>query len=424
MLFWGNFLVLSVYNTNAYTYQYSANSSVTYEINYQMNYTLLEMHASTAQVWFPRIENWTESDTSNNTQIQKSQLKSIATNANPENYTFTESDIYGNSYYFFVKSIPAIGAGSRQFQIEYNYTVTLNSASWDIPTNITLDGYDLASPFYKLYTSSQPFLEVNDTLIQSAATEIAGLKQSVVEKAKAIYLYLVKDMNYKLQAEALGAKTALETKKGDCSEFSSLMVALLRAQGIPARKVLGFGVVSGDIATPQPLFDPKMGSAWNYSKKDGNLPGHAWVQYYVPRYGWISSDPTWGQALYNSGSSTLQKEQLALEYFNRIDTCHLITTIGDWYGEGINPEIPFQDGGIAEFPFFLPYWSLYNDWNLQISFVVTNKTIGTTGSSDSDFFSWFVIGGSGALMLFLIFYAYFSKKSRENRARTPRYIHY
>jgi transglutaminase-like putative cysteine protease len=65
------------------------------------------------------------------------------------------------------------------------------------------------------------------------------------------------------------AAQALELGRGVCQDFAHLMLAACRSRGIPARYVSGY------------LFNNGNSSAT-----------HAWVDVYLPDYGWISLDPT------------------------------------------------------------------------------------------------------------------------------------
>ncbi|MFX0095006.1 MAG: transglutaminase domain-containing protein, partial [Candidatus Hodarchaeota archaeon] len=47
-------------------------------------------------------------------------------------------------------------------------------------------------------------------------------------------------IKYEIQPGEFGAKWAIESKRGDCTEFSALLVALCRVRGIPARTIAGF----------------------------------------------------------------------------------------------------------------------------------------------------------------------------------------
>jgi len=73
-------------------------------------------------------------------------------------------------------------------------------------------------------------------------------------------------------AEDKGALWALQNGKGDCTEFSCLLVALCRAAGVPARWVLGITYADN----PEDLI-------------------HSWAEVYLQGIGWVSVDPTWGR---------------------------------------------------------------------------------------------------------------------------------
>lgn len=70
----------------------------------------------------------------------------------------------------------------------------------------------------------------------------------------------------------------LETKRGYCVQFSSAMIMLARAAGIPARMAVGFlpGVADGD--------------EWVVRVSDA----HAWPELFFPQLGWVRFEPTPG----------------------------------------------------------------------------------------------------------------------------------
>lgn len=73
--------------------------------------------------------------------------------------------------------------------------------------------------------------------------------------------------------EAIGAARVLEAGVGKCMDYSDLFVALLRANGIPARSVFGYVAFT---AHDNPL--------------------HAWPEVYLCRQGWVRFDPTAGHS--------------------------------------------------------------------------------------------------------------------------------
>lgn len=66
---------------------------------------------------------------------------------------------------------------------------------------------------------------------------------------------------------------ALDLGKGVCQDYAHVALSLLRALGVPARYVSGY------------LFRPDA----------AELETHAWVEAWVPSFGWIGLDPTHGQ---------------------------------------------------------------------------------------------------------------------------------
>jgi transglutaminase-like putative cysteine protease len=66
---------------------------------------------------------------------------------------------------------------------------------------------------------------------------------------------------------------SLVQRAGVCQDYAHIMIALLRAQGIPARYVSGY-IFRGE------------------SQVLGAEASHAWCEAYLPPYGWVGFDPT------------------------------------------------------------------------------------------------------------------------------------
>ena len=91
------------------------------------------------------------------------------------------------------------------------------------------------------FLKQEKYIEKDDTQIREIAKSITGA--SDVDIVKNIYDYVLDNLEYIVQGRKdLGALNALRHKKGDCSEYSDLFVALCRAKDIPARVVNGFSV--------------------------------------------------------------------------------------------------------------------------------------------------------------------------------------
>ncbi len=95
-----------------------------------------------------------------------------------------------------------------------------------------------------------------------------------LEKARAIYDYVFTTMRYDKTGTGWGRGDVLyacDAKKGNCTDFHSLFIAMARSQGIPARFEIGF---------PLPA-----------EKHSGDIAGyHCWADFYIDGKGWIPVD--------------------------------------------------------------------------------------------------------------------------------------
>jgi transglutaminase-like putative cysteine protease len=93
-------------------------------------------------------------------------------------------------------------------------------------------------------------------------------------KARAIYDYVFTTMKYDKTGTGWGRGDVLyacDAKKGNCTDFHSLFIAMARSQGIPARFEIGF---------PLPP-----------DKHSGEIAGyHCWAEFFEPEHGWVPVD--------------------------------------------------------------------------------------------------------------------------------------
>jgi transglutaminase-like putative cysteine protease len=106
------------------------------------------------------------------------------------------------------------------------------------------------------------------------AVKVTQGKTQPLDKARAIYDYVFTTMRYDKTGTGWGRGDVLyacDAKKGNCTDFHSLFIAMARSQGIPARFEIGF---------PLPP-----------DKHSAEIAGyHCWSDFYIDGKGWIPVD--------------------------------------------------------------------------------------------------------------------------------------
>ena len=195
---------------------------------------------------------------------QQVYIKSIT----PEPYNIYTDD-EGNIFAEFILSATV----EQNIEVE-GYILTSLDSNKKIPTFINKE--DLAKN--DLLTSSALFWESDSEIVMDAIQKIPET-DNVIEQIQNIYNYTVETLDYSYEKindnNRLGAEKALAGYPAVCMEYSDSMIALLRAEGIPARSAFGRG--------------------FNSKLSESEQEDHQWVQILIPEYGWITADPTWGE---------------------------------------------------------------------------------------------------------------------------------
>ncbi len=175
---------------------------------------------------------------------------------------------YGNQTYF-AETIRA-ARPEMHFDVEYDVVrrerVALDPVRHVVPASVTNR---------ERQEDLQPDTLVPITgLPADLAVKVTKGKMQAIEKARAIYDYVFTTMRYDKSGTGWGHGDVLyacDAKKGNCTDFHSLFIAMARSQGIPARFEIGF---------PLPP-----------DKHSGEIAGyHCWSDFYVDGMGWIPVD--------------------------------------------------------------------------------------------------------------------------------------
>jgi|GEM_PF-183857 len=140
------------------------------------------------------------------------------------------------------------------------------------PDRVT--GLDRIPDNLKPYLGDGEKYRIDDPVITGAVMEAVGDEHNPYWIARRIYEYVMEHMYYELTGGWNVAPAVLQRGNGSCSEYSFVLISMLRAAGIPARYV-GSVVVRGDDVSFDDVF-------------------HRWVEFYLPGYGWIPADASRG----------------------------------------------------------------------------------------------------------------------------------
>jgi hypothetical protein len=158
---------------------------------------------------------------------------------------------------------------------------------------------DIPQDIKERFLADDTKYSINDPFIQRSTKEAVGEETNAYWIARKIFNYVIERISYELAGGWNIAPTVLKRGTGSCSEYAFVYIAMSRAAGLPARYV-GCVAVRGDDASVDEVF-------------------HRWIEVYLPNYGWIPLDPSWGD--YPSPSD-------AANAIGTLRNRYLITTTG------------------------------------------------------------------------------------------------
>ena len=369
--------------------KYNITQSVTYQV--EINFTLTH-NSGSGDYYFKfarlndRMPNSTLTQYTPPYQDSKLLFNNI-TGYSPTKIIMGHRDQFNNTYDSFNASLGI----NDKVSLSQKYIVKLNEIRFQNIEDTDIGLYDMSDEIFDLYSNnSENYYERDDLSLINKSNDIVEPSDNIVEKAEKIYDWVTNNLIYNgdLPAQEKGALWAYNNSEGDCSEYSSLMITLLRIQNIPARKVTGF-LISNNPATR-----PKPNNTWNFhvSDTESDFLGHAWIEYYVPNIGWIAADPTWGTA----------------NYFNRIDFLRFNVNVG------ANFFIP-PNGNSSEFlnPLFSFTPSNSFDFDYNIMIIVLESNLAPLESFPIVFFVFIGIGVAAVVITLILIFKRSGKKGIE-----------
>ena len=229
-----------------------------FEFTYLTRIPTLPTDAKSSRIWIPLPQS-DQYQTIGNLKIET-----------PLAYTRHRDPEYGNEYVYL--QVPAAKV-SEPAEVRVSFEVTRHEHHVVLEAHRVNAQSGLTSADLQRFLQPDRRVPLQGVIAGLSAQETRGI-QNPLTKARAIYDYVIATMRYDKSGTGWGngdAIWACTAKRGNCTDFHSLFIGMMRAAGIPARFEIGF---------PLPA-----------DQHDGVVPGyHCWAEFYVEPYGWIPVD--------------------------------------------------------------------------------------------------------------------------------------
>jgi transglutaminase-like putative cysteine protease len=179
---------------------------------------------------------------------------------------------YGNKFAVFTPTAEQAAAG---FDVTLRFTAVRreHKVALDAGALKNVSASTPRDPSLQRYLEPDKLVPLNGTIAELAKEHTAG-DTTQIEKARHIYDYVLATMRYDKSGEGWGrgdAVWACTSKRGNCTDFHSLFIGMMRSSGIPARFEIGFPLPEG--------------------KTGGDIAGyHCWAEFYLAGVGWVPVD--------------------------------------------------------------------------------------------------------------------------------------
>jgi transglutaminase-like putative cysteine protease len=233
--------------------------SRSFEFTYLVHFPATENPAGPVRLWIPLP------------QPDGYQDVTTLSIASPVSYSPGRDCEYKNQFEEFRPTSPQAAAG---FDVTLRFTATRHEHKVVlVDASASAAAVTSSGPLFRRYLEPDKLVPLNGTIAELAKEHTAG-DTTQIEKARHIYEYVVSTMRYDKSGEGWGrgdAVWACTSKRGNCTDFHSLFIGMMRSSGIPARFEIGFPLPEG--------------------KTEGDIAGyHCWAEFYLNGVGWVPVD--------------------------------------------------------------------------------------------------------------------------------------
>lgn len=170
--------------------------------------------------------------------------------------------------------------GNKMLYIEWDKNVEPNKRKasvsfyakrYNIVRPDLVESGDIPSDIKNKYLSASGTVPITGG-VKEKAEEITQGKTTILEKTRAIYDWIIENMNRDNEVRGCGlgdVDRLLTVLSGKCTDINSVFIGLTRSVGIPSREMFGIRINADNITGNQ----------------------HCWAEFYLPGTGWVAADP-------------------------------------------------------------------------------------------------------------------------------------
>lgn len=189
---------------------------------------------------------------------------------NPEPTEYLTDEWGQRVAHYVIMNMPA----KSRLEVGWTARVRVSDLSYAVDPSTVLSLADIPDDIVQTYTQDETRYNIYSPVVQAAAAEAVAGSSSVYEQVRDTYQYVIDHLEYSREGNWDDAATVLARGDGSCTEYVFALIALYRANGIPAQFVGGSRL-----------------------RADGDYVDtvfHRAVEVYLPGYGWVPMDVTLG----------------------------------------------------------------------------------------------------------------------------------
>jgi transglutaminase-like putative cysteine protease len=182
-------------------------------------------------------------------------------------------DFYGNTVHYFDITE---GHGKLVIEAVSEVETTPNIARPPVPeVPFSKFAENREQELQAEFLTGSHYVPLEFDLWKEAQDVLAEKRLDVWSDVKLLCGHIYKTFKYKPRTTGVGtlATDALKLRTGVCQDFAHVALGLCRSSGIPARYVSGYFIKT-------------------QRRPDEEEASHAWIEAFVPGYGWAGYDPT------------------------------------------------------------------------------------------------------------------------------------